>query len=119
MKIFKKSLVLMLALYLATAFFTSTVIASVDRSCCVVECLCMSCRCVYDCYCKQECDHSEVSCFVCEAVVKRREMPTQQIIAAAQCNMCMCDFFTKLTVNFDIFRTCTTSIVEDKVRMNN
>jgi hypothetical protein len=117
-KILKKSLALVVALCLVIVFVTSAVVALDDSDCCVVECFCVDCRCDDDCFCKQECDCPEAFCFACEAIVKRRRLQEQQAgVVAPYINVY--SVFTKNVAKFDILRVCITSIIEDKVRMNN
>ena len=119
LKILKKSLALAVALCLATVFFASTVNALSDNNCCIAECFCLDCSCIGDCPCHKECDCLELKCFVCEAIVKRREIQEQQIMVVMPCIMDICPFSTKTTLRFDATQICTASIIEDKVRMNN
>ncbi|MCL2526994.1 MAG: hypothetical protein FWE42_01150 [Defluviitaleaceae bacterium] len=119
MKKLRKPLALAIALCLVAFFFASTVYAFGYESCCVAECACIvECSCVGDCYCNQECDCSALSCLVCEAIVKRREMPQQQSLIVVQCRVDVCLFSAKIMARHEIMQIYATCIVEDNVRMN-
>jgi len=119
MKILKMWLVMVVVLCLATVFFASTIYAVGNNNCCIAECFCVDCSCVDDCLCQKDCDCLEPKCFVCEAIVKRREMPETPIMGDMPCINNMCLLSTKIASRFDIYQVCTASIIEDKVRMNN
>lgn len=120
MKMLKRSLVLAIVLCLATVFFTSTVYAFAEKSCCVVECFCMNCRCGDDCFCEQECDYINLLCYVCKAlIVERREVLGAQQIVVATYIIYVYPPLTRVNINADVSWSYTASIIEDKVRMNN
>jgi len=118
MKKLRKPLALAIALCLVAFFFASTITAFGYESCCPVECICMECNCVGDCYCNHKCECNAISCLVCEAIVKRREMPQQQNLIAIPRIMDVCLFSAKIMARHEIMQVYTTCIVADNVRMN-